>query len=321
VAAAGLAGESTFVRHLKGKELTVAVPFHRPGLQGVVTVVKHRGWSGAEDQLLDALLVNGVGMTVKVVDTKMMAHLPLFLHPDPQDTLVICFGMGTTYRSAVSHGGNVTAVELVPEVYDAFPHFYADAARVLAYPKGRLVVNDGRNFLKLTDRSFDVITLDPPPPIDGAGVVNLYSREFIELAKSRLKKGGILAHWVPLPGSKAGVDSWDEFNALVNTFVRSFPYVCGTKGPDSVGLHLLGSLEPILPDGARIAARYAEPAVAADLREWELVPPSFFAGVQDYREGRVEGLRLLTDDDPWLEFYLLRTLGAGGRKTYPVSYW
>ena len=46
----------------------------------------------------------------------MMAHLPLFFldHP-PQDALVICFGMGTTYRSMLSWGIPVTAVELVPE--------------------------------------------------------------------------------------------------------------------------------------------------------------------------------------------------------------
>ena len=35
--------------------------------------------------------------------TKFMAHLPLASlgHP-PQDTLVVCFGMGTTYRSLLS---------------------------------------------------------------------------------------------------------------------------------------------------------------------------------------------------------------------------
>src|SRR5207302_6364144 len=63
------------------------------------------------------LLVNGTGMTSLTSITKMMAHLPLaFLDLPPQDALVICFGMGTTFRSLRSWGIPVTAVELVPSV-------------------------------------------------------------------------------------------------------------------------------------------------------------------------------------------------------------
>ncbi len=63
------------------------------------------------------LLVNGYGMTWLTPITKMMAHLPLaFLDRSPQDALVICFGMGTTFRSLHSWGIPVTAVELVPSV-------------------------------------------------------------------------------------------------------------------------------------------------------------------------------------------------------------
>ena len=49
------------------------------------------------------LLVNGIGITQLTPITKMMAHLPLaFLDHTPRSALVVCFGMGTTYRSLLS---------------------------------------------------------------------------------------------------------------------------------------------------------------------------------------------------------------------------
>jgi spermidine synthase len=291
------------------------VVFHEPGLQGVTTAIKKRN-----DPLSDILLVNGMGMTRKATDTKMMAHLPMLLHPDPKDTLVICFGMGTTYRSAISYGGNVTVVELVKEVLDAFDYFYKDADRVRAYAKGRIIVNDGRNFLKLTRQKFDVITIDPPPPIDAAGVNNLYSREFIELAKSRLKRGGIMAHWMPFPGTMSGVDDKETFVMLVQTFTQAFPHVAVLRSYHSAGLHVLGSMEPLDISMDRIEQRLLKKETADDLREWDAVPFSSFQDIKLFRPPAGDDM-LVTDDRPRLEFYLVRTLREGGKKMFAYNYW
>ena len=76
------------------------------------------------------LLVNGIGMTKLTPITKFIAHLPLAFHKDPPESaLVICFGMGTTFRSAMSWDIDTTAVELVPSVTKAFGFYHADAAR------------------------------------------------------------------------------------------------------------------------------------------------------------------------------------------------
>ena len=91
----------------------------------------------AGEGLSKALLVNGVGVTGLVPITKFMAHLPLAFHTGkPESTLVICFGMGTSYRSALSWDIETTVVELVPSVRDAFAFFHADAQQVLGNPKG-----------------------------------------------------------------------------------------------------------------------------------------------------------------------------------------
>ncbi|MGD2012233.1 MAG: fused MFS/spermidine synthase [Desulfobacterales bacterium] len=130
VGAYQISGESHFVKRFQARFPYRQVVFHKPGLQGITTVAKQR-----TRPLANRLLVNGMGMTVKITDTKMMAHLPMLTHPNPENTLVICFGMGTTFRSAISHNGKVTAVELIKEVYEAFPFFFDDANRVKAYPQ------------------------------------------------------------------------------------------------------------------------------------------------------------------------------------------
>jgi len=70
------------------------------------------------------LLINGVGITNLTPITKMMVHLPLaFMQRPPVNALVICFGMGTTYRSALSWHIPTTAAELVPSVPRCFLTF------------------------------------------------------------------------------------------------------------------------------------------------------------------------------------------------------
>ena len=83
------------------------------------------------------LLVNGVGMTSLTPITKMMAHLTLASLPQPpRNVLIICFGMGTTFRSAISWDVPVTVVELVPSVPKLFTYYHADGEQVLASPLG-----------------------------------------------------------------------------------------------------------------------------------------------------------------------------------------
>ena len=52
--------------------------------------------------------------------------------------------------------------------------------------------------LMRTDERFDVVTLDPPPPVEAAGSSLLYSVQFYNIVKKRLAPGGILAQWLPL---------------------------------------------------------------------------------------------------------------------------
>lgn len=97
------------------------------------------------------LYVNNIGMTTLTPVTKFMVDLPLAFHDGaPKSALIICFGMGTTYRSALSWNIKTTGVELVPDVPRAFGFYHSDASNVLKNPQGRIVIDDGRRFLRRT---------------------------------------------------------------------------------------------------------------------------------------------------------------------------
>lgn len=258
------------------------------------------------------LLVNGVGVTTLTPVTKWMAHLPLaYLSHPPSNALVICFGMGTTFRSLLSWQISATAVELVPSVPRVFGYYHPDAAEVLKSPSAHVVIDDGRRFLERTREQFDVITLDPAPPVEAAGTSLLYSRQFYALAKKRLKPDGILQQW-----------HWREkvdpalLAALARALTESFPYVKVYRvGPS--GFHFLASSSPLPRRSGRELAARLPAAAARDFGEWN--PPEMTAEKQlDWivsNEINIDSLlanlppaSALSDDQPTNEYYLLRAL-------------
>jgi predicted membrane-bound spermidine synthase len=253
------------------------------------------------------LVVNGFGMTQLAPCTKFMAHLPLGLHQGPPESaLIICFGMGTSFRSALSWGIQTTAVELVPGVRDAFGFYHEDAGEVLKNPKGRIVIDDGRRYLQRTADTYDAIVIDPPPPVETAGSSLLYSKEFYEVAKRRLKPGGILQAWIP-------ENSTVVFAAALRTLRDAFPYVRCISGYGGPGAHMLGSMQPIeLCSPAEFMNRL--PASAkADALEWssekELTGylQTAFANEAPGKKPFVPQFRVrITDDRPFNEYFLVR---------------
>jgi len=261
------------------------------------------------------LLVNGYGMTSLTVITKVMAHLPLaFLDRPPENALVICFGMGTTFRSLRSWGIPVTAVELVPSVPRLFSYYHSDGDAVLESPLSQVVIDDGRRYLERTDQQFDVITVDPPPPLQAAASSLLYSEEFYQVARRRLRRGGILQQWLPTTTDEDAVD----VAAVTRSLRNSFPYV--RAFPDEFGIHYLCSDRPISQRSPEELVRRMPADAVRDLTEWD--EPSA-DGPMDAAEDRLGDLLkgestldqllagspdtpALTDDRPINEYYVVR---------------
>lgn len=255
------------------------------------------------------LLVNGMGMTSLTPITKMMAHLTLAsLDHTPRSALVICFGMGTTFRSVVSWNISGTAVELVPSVPKLFSYYHADAATVLSSSQAHVVIDDGRRFLERSPAKYDAIILDPPPPVQTAGSSLLYSQDFYTVAKTRLQSGGILQQWLP--------EADDATQAAVARSIKnSFPYIRVFQGMDGWGWHFLASDRPIpVRSAAELVARMPESAIE-DMMEWGPAksPEAEMQLLLAHESSTDEIIALspqtapLTDDRPINEYFLLRT--------------
>ena len=288
---------------LASKDFETQFPVRRVLRDSTATVI-------AEGEGMDRrLLVNGMGMTKLNPITKMMAHLTLSsLDHTPHDVLIICFGMGTTFRSALTWDVSTTAVELVPSVPKLFSYYHADADEVTQSPLAHVVIDDGRRFLERMPAKYDAILVDPPPPVQTAGSSLLYSQEFYAVAKQRLVPGGILQQW--LPEADAPTQA-----AAAKAIKNSFAYVRVFPGIQGWGWHFLASDRPI---PKRTAAELVErmPArSASDMIEWG---PAASAEDQlnlilshesssDAVIALSPATSTLVDDRPINEFFLLRT--------------
>jgi len=269
------------------------------------------------------LKVNGVGITALDPITKIMAHLTLAsLDHTPSSALVVCFGMGTTYRSLLSWNISTTAVELVPSVPKMFWYYHADGSQLLSSPLSHVVIDDGRRYLERTSEQYDVINLDPPPPVGAAGSSLLYTSEFYAAAKRRLRPGGILEQWLPedetmgdplVPASVA--------RALQNSFdhVRVFHSLTRmqrTRLTGTQGLLFLASDDPIEVRTPASLVRRMPGTAIHDLLEWgpEMYAEDQLADILN-NEVPIETViaqapqaAALDDDRPVNEYYLLRRL-------------
>jgi spermidine synthase len=240
-----------------------------------------------------------------------MPILPLILRPASKAELTIAFGMGSAFRASLVAGMKTDAVELVPSVPTVFGDFYPDASTVLSDPNGRVIIADGRNHVELTDRTYDIVVVDPPPPIESSGVSVISCLEFYQAARARLSVGGVMMQWVPYG------QTLDEFKAHVRTFRAVFAHVIVAQGPGGYGFFMLGSDQPIDFDEASIREVLARPGILADMTSafdspkidvdgWVRAIPGLIRLKGDEVSAFAGPGPLITDDHPLPEYFLLR---------------
>lgn len=238
------------------------IVFYDESPAGSVAVLKQKTASGSFNRLYIQGVSNSGNSITSQRYMRLQGLLPLIVHKgEPKSALVIGFGTGITLGSLLSYPDLEIrkCAELIPGVVKAAKYF-AGNQNVAADQRVEIILRDGRQELLASQAKYDLITLEPPPP-PAAGVVNLYSQEFYELASARLNENGMVAQWWPLP-----TQNLEDSKALVKSFLNVFPYVTLW----STELHetlIIGSQQPFEFDYSRIKKRYEYHSVRSVLEE------------------------------------------------------
>ncbi|MBI2323272.1 MAG: fused MFS/spermidine synthase, partial [Chloroflexi bacterium] len=268
--------------------------WHEEGVQTTVTV----------QQLANGrrvLYLDGLHQADDIPGTlythRLIGHLPMALHPDPREVLVIGLGGGATPGAASQYrGAAVDVVELAQSVVHGSEWLRHANYDVLRQPNVRLRVDDGRNYLLLTPKRYDVITADVIQPYH-AGAGNLYSVEYFRLARRVLKDDGLMLQWIgELPET--------QYKLIMRTFLSVFPETTLWF----MGHLMVGSTQPLQIDRAAFERKRADPATRVALEQmragtFEALLGLYWAGPEELRRYVGAG-PLLSDDGPMVEYFL-----------------
>lgn len=274
--------------------------YYAEGVEGVVTV----------QQSVDGfrkLKLNGGGQVPTDYGSfqlfRLLGHLPLLLHPNPQDVLVIALGGGIALGAAVQHDiRHIECVEIVPEMLEAarehFSEFNHHILSNLETVAVEIIIDDGRNYLRSRKVTYDVITGDATHPISTDSWV-LYTREFYELCKARLTENGIMAQWLPFHGLPV-----EDYKTILRTFQSVFPHA--TLWRTNNYTVMVGTAQELKPDLALLEQKLESEKVRQSLEEVDLgnafaLLNCFLMDEETLRNYVGEGL-LNTDDHPYLSF-------------------
>ena len=220
-------------------------------------------------------------------------HLGLAYNPGARNVLFIGLGAGSSPKRMWREFPELRldVVELDPVVVDV-------AHRYFAVPRGdprlRIDVGDGRRYLASSERRWDVIVIDAF--FADAIPFHLVTREFLELARSRLAPGGVIV--TNVIGALAGPGS-ELFRSIYRTYRSVYPTVLvhpavlpGDKGDASYRNLIVVATEGAAPARTLLADRWDR------VRERVPAAPSLAKAILDRHDESIptNDVPTLTDD-------------------------
>lgn len=253
--------------------------------------------------IYEVLLINGkpdAGEHFRDMKTQYsVGFLPLLMHPRPPDELsviVVGLGSGSTTRAAETfHPRELTTVEISKEVISLSRRYFQKANQG-APSRTQVIAADGRNYLLRNQRRWDVIISEPSNPWI-TGVSNLFTKEYFELAASRLNPDGVFCQWIQLYSTAP-----EALTGVFNTLRATFPYTYGFLV--NVDFVIVASRQPLDISSARIAN--LSPDTTETLASLGLHDPlkifESFAWTPEIGAQVTSQLPHNSDEQPWLEF-------------------
>ena len=199
---------------IRAKKQKNNIVFYKEGMSNVVVTTNGKDFAMRVNGKADASTFS------QDLQTEIMCGaLPMMLHPNPEDVLVIGLGSGISLGTVTQFDEpkRIDAIELDPAILEASHYFKDHNHDAVHDPRVKMILADARNFLYLTDKKYDVISSEPSN-IWVSGNVNLFTKEFYELTKSRLNDDGIMLQWIHTYSLESS-----DIKAILKTFQQTFP--------------------------------------------------------------------------------------------------
>ncbi len=281
--------------------------YYAEGLDGTVAVFDRQSYR--------TLVINGkvdASSSGDMPTQVLLGRLPMLMHPAPRRALIVGLGSGVTAAAVVAAGkalDSLTVLEISPEVVEASRFFAPENGDVLSDPRVDLALADARNYLMAAPGRYDLIISEPSNPWI-SGISNLFTRDFFELARSRLAPGGLMVQWFHLYGMSEA-----DLQSVLRTYGSVFPHV-SVWTPLLGDLILVGSDAPHALDYGLLAQALARDDGPLSLKSIRVEKPrdlvrTFLMGGPELTR-YASGVPLNTDDRPRIEFNAPRNLYATG---------
>ena len=161
--------------------------------------------------------------------------IPLLLHPNPRNVLIVGAGTGNDVAGALRHGATkVTAVEIDPVILGMGRRYHPE--RPYSSPSVQMVADDARSFFATSKDRYDIISFGLLDSHTTTAMTNarldhyVYTRESFEKAKSLLSPGGVMVisfeAQKPFIADRMATVMRDIFNKFYR--VKKFDNVAGT---------------------------------------------------------------------------------------------
>ena len=245
----------------------IKIVFYKDGADATVSVERVDGLAAPPEL---GLRTNGkpeAGTALDLCTQMLVSDLPMLSKPEAKDVFVLGLASGMTAGTVLAFPiDRLDVAENCDPVIEASKLFDHWNDQVLSDPRTRLWRADARTVLKLRKQKYDVIITEPSNPWFVA-TGSVFSKQYYELAASRLKPGGIMAQWFQIYETKG-----DIVKLVLRTFSSVFPYVevWDTAAGDIV---MLGSNEPWPTGPAVFSKGFAIPRVRTDLEMIDLHTP------------------------------------------------
>jgi spermidine synthase len=236
--------------------------YYADGLTATISVTRDKARS---DRQVLTIYTNGKADGSSIYDMptqRLIAHIPILLHPNPTNVAVIGMGTGSTAGSASLHSASrITVVEIEARMVEAARLFRAHNHAVHHQENVEVIITDGRTHLLRQNNFYDVIISVPSNPWL-AGSSDLFTSDYFRRSANALRDEGIFAQWIQLYGMSA-----ENLQMVIRGFLDTFPETLLASTILGADVLLIGSLSPITIDLQNISHRMAYPAISKDLAD------------------------------------------------------